>query len=183
MDVKTAIETRHSIRKFKSQPVEREKINECLEAARVAPSACNSQPWHYIVIDDSTVKENFCNEIFSGIYGITSWAAKAPALVAVVSNKGNFVSRLGNFFRRTELYLVDQGISGEHFVLRAWELGLGTCWIGWFNSDKAAKFFKLPNEYKIEHLFAVGYPDENPQKAGIHGRKKLEEITSYNRYK
>lgn len=183
MDVKIAVETRHSIRRFKTQPVERTKINECLEAARVAPSACNSQPWHYIVIDDPTVKEAFCNEIFSGIYGITSWAAKAPVLIAVVSDRGNFVSRLGNFFRRTELYLVDQGISGEHFVLRAWELGLGTCWIGWFNSDKAEKFFKLPKGHKIEHLFALGYPDENPQKAGIHGRKKLEEITSYNRYK
>ena len=127
MDVKTAIETRHSIRKFSTRPVEREKINECLEAARLAPSACNSQPWHYIVVDDAQVKENFCKEIFSGIYGITSWAAKAPMLVAVVSDKGNFTSRLGNFFRRTEFYLVDQGISGEHFVLRAWELGLGTC--------------------------------------------------------
>ena len=183
MDVKTAIETRHSIRKFKSHPVEREKINACLEAARLAPSACNSQPWHYIVIDDPTVKETFCNEIFSGIYGITSWASKAPVLIAVVSDRGNFVSRLGNFVRRTEFYLVDQGISGEHLVLRAWELGLGTCWIGWFNSNKAAKFFKLPSGYKIEHLFAVGYPDEAPQKAGIHGRKKLEVIASYNRYK
>lgn len=183
MDVKTAIETRHSIRKFSTRPVEREKINECLEAARLAPSACNSQPWHYIVIDDPQTKEAFCQEIFSGIYGITSWAAKAPMLVAVVSDKGNFTSRLGNFFRRTEFYLVDQGISGEHFVLRAWELGLGTCWLGWFDSKKAEKFFKLPSGHKIEHLFAVGYPAEDPHTAGIHGRKKLEEIVSYNRYK
>lgn len=183
MDVKTAIETRHSIRRFKNQPVEREKINECLESARLAPSACNSQPWHYIVIDDPNVKEAFCNEIFSGIYSITSWAAKAPVLVAVVSDKGNFTSRLGNFFRKTEFYLVDQGISGEHFVLRAWELGLGTCWIGWFNSNKAEKFFKLPSGQKIEHLFALGYPAEDPATAGLHGRKKLEDITSYNRYK
>jgi len=182
MDVKTAIETRHSVRKFANKPVEREKLNECLEAARLAPSACNSQPWHYIVIDDSQVKEAFCKEAFSGVYNMTAWAAKAPVLVAVVSDRGNFTSRIGNFFRNTEFFLVDQGISGEHFVLRAWELGLGTCWIGWLNSTKAEKFFNLPKGKKIEHLFAVGYPAEGDKPSILHGRKKLEEIVSYNQY-
>ena len=182
MDVKTAIETRHSVRKFKDTPVKRDIINQCLEAARLAPSACNSQPWHYIVIDDPKTKEAFCKEAFSGVYNLSAWAAKAPVLVAVVSDRGNFTSRLGNFFRRTEFYLVDQGISGEHFVLRAWELGLGTCWIGWLNASKAEQFFHLPHGKKIEHLFAVGYPEENNQKTSLHGRKKLEEIVSYNQY-
>ncbi len=183
MDVKTAIETRHSVRKFADRPVEREKLNECLEAARLAPSACNSQPWHYIVIDDPQVKEAFCKEAFSGVYNMTAWAAKAPVLVAVVSDRGNFTSRIGNFFRNTEFFLVDQGISGEHFVLRAWELGLGTCWIGWLNSTKAEKFFKLPKGKKIEHIFAVGYPAQGEKPSILHGRKKLEEIVSYNEYK
>ena len=183
MDVKTAIETRHSVRKFADKPVEREKLNECLEAARLAPSACNSQPWHYIVIDDPQVKETFCKEAFSGVYNMTAWAAKAPVLVAVVSDRGNFTSQIGNFFRNTEFFLVDQGISGEHFVLRAWELGLGTCWIGWLNSTKAEKFFKLPKGKKIEHIFAVGYPAQGEKPSILHGRKKLEEIVSYNKYK
>lgn len=183
MNVKTAIETRRSVRKFTDKPVEREKLTECLEAARLAPSACNSQPWHYIVIDDPSVKEAFCKEAFSGVYNMTRWAAKAPVLVAVVSDRGNFMSRIGNFFRSTEFFLVDQGISGEHFVLRAWELGLGTCWIGWLDSNKAAKFFKLPAGKKIEHLFAVGYPAEEALSGAAHGRKKMEEIVSFNRYK
>lgn len=183
MDVKTAIETRYSVRRFAQKPVEREKINECLEAARLAPSACNSQPWHYIVIDDPQVKEKFCQEAFSGVYNMSAWAANAPVLVAVVSDRGNFTARIGNFFRRTEFYLVDQGISGEHFVLRAWELGLGTCWIGWLNSNKAEKFFNLPKGKKIEHLFAVGYPADEATPSRLHGRKKLEEIVSYNEYK
>ena len=182
MDVKTAIQTRHSVRKFMDKPVPREILNECLEAARLAPSACNSQPWHYIVIDDPHVKEPFCKEAFSGVYNMSNWAEKAPVLVAVVSDRGNFVSRIGNFFRSTEFFLVDQGISGEHFVLRAWELGLGTCWIGWLNSNKAAHFFKLPTGKKIEHLFAVGYPAEGEKPSVLHGRKKLEEIISYNKY-
>ena len=180
MELDKAIKERRSIRKFAEKPVEREKINACLEAARLAPSACNSQPWHYIVIDDPKVKETFCKEAFSGVYAMSKWAEKAPVLVAVVSDRGNFTSRIGNFFRSTEFFLVDQGISGEHFVLRAHDLGLGTCWIGWLDSKKAAKFFKLPGSKKIEHLFAVGYPAENP---APRPRAKLEDIVTYNEYK
>ena len=85
MEVLQAIKTRRSVRKYLDKPVEREKINECLEAARLAPSACNSQPWHYIVIDDPKVKEAFCKEAFSGVYAMTKWAEKAPVLIAAVS--------------------------------------------------------------------------------------------------
>ena len=180
MELTHVISTRHSIRKYQDKPVEREKITACLEAARLAPSACNSQPWHFIVIDDPQVKENFCKEAFSGVYAITQWAAKAPVLIAAVSDKGNFVSRIGNYFRRTEFYLVDHGIACEHLVLRAWDLGLGTCWIGWLDSNKAENFFNLPKGKKIEHLIALGYPAESS--AG-HPRKQLEEIVSYNKYK
>lgn len=180
MELNDVINQRRSVRKFQDKPVEREKINACLEAARLAPSACNSQPWHYIVIDDPKIKEAFCKEAFSGVYALSQWAANAPVLVAVVSDKGNFTSRMGNFFRRTEFYLVDQGISGEHFVLRAHDLGLGTCWMGWLNAEKAGKFFHLPGNKRIEHLFAVGYPAETPQP---RPRAKLEDIVSYNTYK
>ena len=183
MDVKTTIQTRRSVRKFECRPVEREKINECLEAARLAPSACNSQPWHYIVIDDPQVKEAFCKEAFSGVYNMTAWAAKAPVLVAIVSDRGNLASRVGTFFRRTEFYLIDQGISGEHFVLRACELGLGTCWIGWFSSDKAELFFNLPRGKKIDYLIAVGYPAADALSSEPHDRRSLEEMVSYNKYK
>jgi nitroreductase len=179
MELEKVIQNRRSIRKFLDKPVEREKINACLEAARLAPSACNSQPWHYIVIDAPQVKTSFCKEVFEGIYAISKWAEKAPVLVAVVSDRGNFISRIGNFFRRTEFFLIDQGISGEHFVLRAHDLGLGTCWIGWLNSDKAAQFFNLPKGKKIEHLFAIGYPAEEPSP---RPRAKLEEIVSYNKF-
>lgn len=180
MELEKVILERRSVRKYQDKPVEREKINACLEAALAAPSACNSQPWHYIVIDDPKIKEAFCQEVFTGVYAMSKWAEKAPVLVAVVSDKGNFTSRIGNFFRRTEFYLVDQGISGEHFVLRAHDLGLGTCWIGWLNSSKAEKFFKLPKGKKIEHLISVGYPAETPD---ARPRKDFAESVSYNKYK
>ena len=175
-----AILTRRSVRKYQEKPVEQEKIESCLEAARLAPSACNSQPWEFIVIDDPQIKEAFCKTVFSGVYTISKWAADAPVLLAAVSDKGNFVSRVGNFVRRTEFYLVDHGIACEHLVLRAWDQGLGSCWIGWFDSTKAAQFFNLPAGKKIEHLFALGYPAEAPQ---ARPRKKLEEMIHYNKYK
>lgn len=183
MELEQVITTRRSVRKFTNQPVEREKINACLEAARLAPSACNSQPWHYLVIDDPQVKVAFCEQAFSGMFSISKWAAAAPVLVAVISDRGNFTSQLGNFFRRTEFYLVDQGISGEHFVLRAQDLGLGTCWIGWLDAEKAAKFFNLPKGKKIEHLIALGYPAATAGQDKPHPRKPFEQIVSYNRYK
>ena len=131
MELEQAIAQRRSVRKYENKPVEREKINACLEAARLAPSACNSQPWHFVVLDDPQIKDAFCKEAFSGVYAMTKWAAAAPVIIAVVSDAGNFTARIGNFFRRTEFYLVDQGIACEHLVLRAHDLGLGTCWIGW----------------------------------------------------
>lgn len=171
--------TRRSVRKFEQKSVEREKINNCLEAARLAPSACNSQPWEFIVIDDPKIKDAFCKEAFSGVYNMSKWAAQAPVLVAAVSDKGNFVTRMGNFIRRTEFYLIDHGIACEHLVLRAWDQGLGSCWIGWLNVEKAGNFFNLPKGKKIEHLIALGYPAESPQ---ARARKKPEEILHYNSY-
>lgn len=179
MELIDVIKNRRSIRKFEDKKVEREKIEACLEAARLAPSACNSQPWHFIVIDEPEIKDKFCKEAFSGVYAMTKWAEKAPVLIAAVSDKGSFTSRIGNFFRRTEFYLVDQGIACEHLVLRAWDLGLGSCWIGWLNSDKAEKFFNLPKGKKIEHLIALGYPAENPTP---RPRTALNDIVSFNKY-
>lgn len=180
MELKKIIEDRRSIRKFQEKPVEREKINACLEAARLAPSACNSQPWEFVVIDDPKIKEAFCKAAFSGIYAQSKWAADAPAFIVAISDKGNFMTRIGNFVRGTTFYLVDHGIACEHIVLRAWDLGLGTCWMGWINASALAKFLKLPGGKKVEHVIPIGYPAETPQP---RPRQPLESIVSYNEYK
>ena len=183
MELEQVISTRRSVRKYQNKPVEREKINACLEAARLAPSACNSQPWEFIVIDDPQVKADFCREVFSGAYKMSAWVEDAPVLVAAVSDKGSFISRMGGFLRRTEFYLVDHGIACEHLVLRAWDLGLGTCWIGWVNSEKAGKFFNLPAGKRIEHLITLGYPAPEALQSKPHARKPFDEMVHYNEYK
>jgi len=174
------IQTRRSIRKYTDRPVEREKILTCIEAARLAPSAENLQPWRFIVIDDPYVKEEFCRTAFSGIYRYTKWAAKAPVIVVLFAEMDILVNRLGKQVQGTQFYLLDMGITSEHFVLQAHELGLGTCWIGWFNAKKVRKFFKLPRKYRPVILFSLGYYDRVPKR--MRKLRDIDEIVSFNEW-
>ena len=133
------VSERRSVRKYNPVPVEREKLLACLEAARLAPSACNAQPYKFIVVDAPDLKEKLAAAAFSGLYSSTGFAARAGALVAVVSQKGKLTAWLGNQVRDTNFRLIDIGIAAEHFVLAAEEQGLGTCWLGWFDAKGAAK--------------------------------------------
>lgn len=168
---------RKSIRKYKDTPVESEKILTCLEASRLAPSACNSQPWKFIVLDKPEIKEAFCRQVFPGVYKMSAFAAKAPVIIAIVSDKGSLLTKLGNVVRKTQFWLIDIGITAEHFCLQASELGLGTCMIGWFEQKAADKFLKIPKNQKTELLISLGYPDETPNP---RLRKKIEQISNLN---
>jgi len=172
---------RKSVRKFLGRPVEREKIMMCLEAARLAPSACNSQPWKFIVVDDEQLRNKLCGAAFSGIYSMNSFCKTAPVMVAVISEKSKFLARIGEMFRGTKYYLIDIGIACEHFVLQAEDLGLGTCWIGWFNERAVKSILNVPQNKKIDILIAVGYYDRG--KLGReHGREPIHKIASFNSY-
>lgn len=178
MNIMDVIKARRSIRKYQELPVEREKIMECLEAARLAPSACNAQPWKYIVVDDKNLKDRLAKEAFSGIYRVSRFAAKAPVLLAVVSDP-DWLPKAGGAIRKTDFHLIDIGISGEHLVLKATELELGTCWIGWFDEPKAKRALKIASPKKIEVMLALGYPDENSS-FNHHERKPLEQMSCFN---
>jgi nitroreductase len=175
------ISQRRSVRKFKNKPVPRELIDKCIEAARLAPSACNSQPWHYVVFDDKEAKTKFEDVVFTGVYaGMKKLAAGAPVLIAVVAKTlPDATTSLGQIISGTKFYLIDQGIATEHLVLKAHELGLGTCWVGWFDNKKAKKALGLALTAAAHILIALGYPDESPEP---RARKKFEEIVSYNKY-
>jgi nitroreductase len=175
------IKQRRSVRRFLDQPVAREKISMCLEVARAAPSACNSQPWRFIVVDDPELKKRLCERAFRGIYLINAFCKKAPVIVAIVSEKGRFLARIGGMFRGTRYYLIDIGIAGEHFVLQAEEMGLGTCWIGWFNESAVKKALSIPKDKKIDVLIALGYYDKKKVKS-THDREPLEKVASFNAY-
>jgi len=176
------IKHRKSVRDFLDKPVERGKIMTCLEAARLAPSACNSQPWKFISVDDKQLKNKLCRAAFSGIYSINSFCKMAPVIIVVISEKSKFIARIGELFRGTKYYLIDIGIACEHFVLQAEDLGLGTCWIGWFDEEAVKSILGIPRRKKIDILIALGYYDR--EKLGTeHGRETMDEIASFNSYR
>lgn len=171
--------SRRSIRRYLDKPVEREKILACIEAARRAPSANNVQPWRFLIIDDPELKAKFAKEAFSGIYFISKFAEKAPVIIIILARLDIIANRLGRQIQDIQFYLIDIGIAGEHIVLQAEELGLGTCWIAWFNARKTRKFFNIPRKYKIVSLMAMGYYERKP--SAEKKRKKLEEIAWFNK--
>ena len=172
------VKNRRSVRRYSDRPVEREKVLTCLEAGRLAPSADNVQPWRFLVLDDSELKERFSKEVFSGIYTKTRFAAKAPVLILLLARLDIIANRIGKQIQGIHYYFIDVGIAGEHVVLQAEELGLGTCWIGWFNTRKARKIAKIPKKYKIVSLLSMGYPETKPTRE--KKRKTLSEIVWFN---
>lgn len=175
------VEQRRSIRRFLKKPVKRDVIIKCIEAARLAPSAENAQPWRFLIVDEPDLKERFSREVFSGIYSVTKFATKAPVLILVLARLQVITHRIGKQIQNVQFHLLDIGIAGEHLVLQAQDMDLGTCWIGWFNVRKARKFFRIPQKYKIVAMLALGYYDSLPPRR--RRRKSLEEIAWFNRIK
>lgn len=171
------VRNRRSVRRYLDKPVERKKILTCIEAARLAPSADNVQPWRFLVVDDRESIERFSKSVFSGIYFLSKFAAKAPVLILIMARLDIIANRIGKQIQDVSFYLIDVGISGAHLTLQAEELGLGTCWIGWFNSRKARKFFQIPRKYKIVCLMSMGYYEKKEVKE--KKRRPLEDIVSF----
>lgn len=170
---------RRSIRRFLATPVEPEKLRACLEAARIAPSAHNIQPWRFIAVDDPGLKDRLAAEAFSGIFSGSKFAAKAPVLLVVLTKPDLVADRLGGRFQGVRYHFIDIGIAGEHVVLQAEELGLATCWMGWFNYRRVRKVLGIPRKFKVVAMLAVGYAEKRPSREPP--RRTFEEIVSFNR--
>ncbi len=167
MDVFEAIRMRRSIRKYKPRPVEKEKLERVLEAGRLAPSAVNRQPWHFIVVTDPSVRE-----ALRASYG-QDWFVNAPVIIAACADTDSaWVRRDGEPY-----WKVDVAIAFQNMILCATEEGLGTCWIAAFNEDAARKALKIPEKVRIVALTPLGYPDET--KGEVTDRKPLKEIVHY----
>jgi len=171
---------RRSVRRFLDRPVEREKIEACLEAARLAPSAENVQPWRFIVVDDAEVRQRLAEEAFSGIYKASRFAARAPVLIVIIAHPDVVANKLGKAIQGTQYYLLDIGIAGEHLVLAATEMGLGSCWVGWFSKRGVRKVFAIPRKYDVVAMIALGYPD--PTHLAPKRKKGLLDIVRYNNF-
>jgi len=153
---------RRSVRGYRPDPVPREMIESCVEAARFAPSASNTQGWRFFVAEGET-KNRLVKEALGGAVVPNRFAADAPAIVALAMKRSVVTHRLGAGIKGIDYHLLDAGIAGEHFVLRAAELGLGTCWIGWFDVKKAKRVLDIPSSWDLPALITVGFAAEEPK--------------------
>jgi nitroreductase len=152
MTVQEAIETRRSVRKFKPTPIEDEKLVAVLEAGRLSPSARNQQQWKFFIVRDKAILE----KLYIASEHQPSVQSAPAALVAVAT--GDIQMACGG---HTDA--IDTSIAFAYMLLRAWELGLGTCWLGRFHEEQVRAALSLPDGDRVIAFTPLGYPDETPE--------------------
>ena len=169
MDFSELVTHRGSIRGYKSDPIEEEKLLAVLEAARMAPTAHNNQPFRLVVIHTEGREEEL-----SQIYG-QPWFTQPPIVICIVGVPSEgWVRHDGKNY-----YEVDVAIAMDHLILAAHNLGLGTCWIGEFNPEAARELLNLPDDVVPVAFTPLGYPDKEPREKV---RKSLDELVQYEKW-
>ncbi len=172
---------RQSVRKYLDKSIETEKINQIIEACRIAPSASNSQPWKLIIVDEPELKNQVANATFNKAISFNKFAPESAAIGVVVIEKPKVITQIGAFLKDREFPLIDIGIISEHFCMKATELGLGTCMLGWFNEKEIKSLLNIPKAKRIGLVITLGYAPED-YKLRDKIRKSTEEMSSFNRY-
>ncbi|MGB2988125.1 MAG: nitroreductase family protein [Phycisphaerae bacterium] len=152
MDVIEVIRKRRSVRTYADKPVERDKIERLLEAARLAPSASNRQEWRFLVVADPKRRAALAKAANN-----QAFVAQAPVVIAACAETDGHVMRCGQ-----PSYPIDVAIAIDHMTLQAAAEGLGTCWIGAFYEDQAKQILGIPEEIRVVELLTVGYPAGPP---------------------
>ena len=169
MDIKKVIQKRYSCRSYKDTPVSEEKLKSILEAAQLAPSASNRQPYKFIIVKDKRKREKLAEAAGQ------NFIAEAPIVIAGVSLEPERIMSC-----EVPTYAVDVAIAMEHIALQACAEGLGSCWIGAFSQQEAKKILGVPEEYKVVALMPIGYSTDSQ---GLKERKNLEELVDYEKFK
>ena len=184
MDFYETVRRRRSVRKYSDKPVPEEAITRCLEAARLAPSWRNGQPWRFIVVRErETIQRLVRANYLAG--AVNWWLKDVPVLVVACAEPRESGSK-GDL----SYYLVDVAIGLEHFVLAATAEGLGTCWIGGFDEDRVREVLGIPSHIRVVALTPLGYPAEERglyDRLALLGkrhwrRKSLSEIVRYEKW-
>ncbi len=173
------IRTRQSDRCYSDKAVEKEKLDRITEAGRMAPSACNSQPWKFIIVDDRQLLSQLAVAASAKLIGMNSFVAQAPVQIAVVRENANMSSRVGATIKNKDYSLIDIGIASENICLQAHAEGLGSCMIGWFDEKMVKKLLKIPASKRVELLITIGYPAKETRDKR---RRPSVEVISRNSY-
>lgn len=173
MDVKEAISKRRSIRKYQRKGVPLDLIRELIDAARLAPSGSNAQPCRYYLVKDKETREKLKeNQIFE-----QDFVYQAPVLIVCCSDLQSYRQGIKGWSEENENRgLRDLSIASAFLVLRATELGLATCYVGWMKKDKIKDVLDIPRNYIVPFVIAVGYAGEQPKPLP---RKSIDEVLLY----
>jgi len=204
MDVSEAIEKRRSIRKFKQDPIPEEKIRLLLESARLAPSGTNTQPWRFIVVKDDDTKRKLQEAAHNQRH-----IGRAPVIIVCCADLKafkEFPERVDELIesgalpeRTREVFIpylkkgmdtvtkdalmvaaaANVAIAVEHIVLQAVEIGLGTCWVRWYEDNKVKEILDIPEHVEVMALLPIGVPDEDPSQ---RPRLELDQLVNGEKY-
>ncbi|MBD3284892.1 nitroreductase [candidate division WOR-3 bacterium] len=169
MQIPKIIRDRRSVRAYRKKDIPQDVLRSVLEAARLAPSANNRQPWKFIVVRDKAKRKALAKAAKE-----QQFVAEAPVVIASVALEPERLMTCG-----VSAASVDLSIATDHIQLAAVEHGLGSCWLGAFYQEDVKKILGIPAKYKVIALLSLGYPADQP---GIKNRKAIEEIITYDEW-
>jgi nitroreductase len=166
-----AIKSRYSVRRYKDQPVEDDKLAEVLEAGRLAPSGCSLQPWKIIVVRDRATIRSMVHAI-----GGQQFVEQARVLIVACKNGEGY-----NIGHQYDGAIIDIAIALDHITLQAASMDLGTCWLGDYDGNEVRALLDIPPENPVVAILALGYPDEShPQQP--RPRKPLGQLVCWEKF-
>jgi len=173
------ISTRQSDRKYNSKTVQQEKIDRICEAGWISQSACNGQPWKFIVVNDPELLKKVARAASAKLLKMNTFVDQAPVIIVIVREGTNMTSNVGGAVKAKDYSLIDVGIAAENICLQAEAEGLGSCVIGWFDEKLLRKTLGIPRTKRVELLITIGYSEAEQR---IKKRKPKEDVVSYNKY-
>lgn len=177
-DFLSLVDSRQSDRAYDAdRSVEPDKLERILEAGRLAPSACNAQPWRFVVITDKELAMRV-GKAAAGL-GMNKFARQAPVHILIVEESANITSLLGGKVKNKHFPLIDIGIVAAHLTLAAESEGLGSCTIGWFDEKEIKRLTGIPDSKRLLLDIVIGYPVKEKRKKI---RKDKDKVISYNKY-
>ena len=172
-------QNRQSDRAYSDKPVEPEKLERILEAARIAPSACNAQPWKIIVVSDAEKRMQVADATANKLLAMNHFTKQAPLQLVILEENANFTSTVGGWATEKHYPHLDLGILAAHITLAATDEGRGSCSIGWCDEKKVRKALDIPKNKRVMLVILLGY---SAQPLRNKKRKTKDEIVSYDKY-
>lgn len=175
-DFYNLVEKRQSDRKYDTKPVAKEVIMRIMNAARLSPSACNSQPWSFYVVTNEEKRHSIAQANASKVLGINNFTMQAPVHILVVEERANFTAAMGNLIKKMHFSHFDIGIAIANITLAATAEGLGTCILGWINEKKIREILNLPSNKRVLFDIVMGYSLEETREKR---RKAMDDIVTF----